>query len=290
MTSTSSKTVRTTGKAVLAQAKQKSHSPGVEWLARFGFIVRGLIYVVIGLLAVQMALGSGGSATSPTGAIAFIGQQPFGNVLLAITAVGLAGYSLWGFIRGIFDPLGRGSDMKGLFDRGGFIFSGISYAALMIPPALAVLNMPSNSASGSAPGVPSSLMAGPMGKWIVIAFGLFWVGAGIGQLAAAYTAHFTRDLNTRKMSAQELKTATRIGQAGYSARGIVFVLIGLITLQAVFASGSKQVPGFETALATLQQAPYGGLLLGVVAVGLILFGTYSILGAKWAQTGPDRSG
>ena len=137
-------------------------------------------------------------------------------------AVGLAGYALWGFVRAILDPLGRGTDTKGLIDRAGFLFSGISYAALMIPTVQALLNKPSGSAQGSSSGVPASLMTGPWGKWLVIAFGIFWIAAGAGQLVAAYTAHFLRDLKTGTMSAQEVKTATWLGQTGLRrARGRV---------------------------------------------------------------------
>ena len=149
MTHTTSKSAQQAGKAALSTAKHKAASPWVQRLERFGFLTRGLIYVVIGLLALQLAIGAGGATASPTSAIALIGRQPFGKVLLAVIAVGLAGYSLWGFVRAIFDPLGRGTDTKGLIDRAGFLFSGISYAALLIPTVLALLGKPSGSAQGS---------------------------------------------------------------------------------------------------------------------------------------------
>ena len=128
-------------------------------------------------------------------------------------------------------------------------------------------------------------MAGPWGKWLVIALGIFWIAAGAGQLASAYQARFTRDLRMSTMSAQEIKTATWVGRAGFGARGILFVLIGLITLQTVFAVGAKQAQGFDGALAALAHAPYGEILLGAVAIGLILFGVYSALCAKWNKIG-----
>ena len=283
-----SKPVKQAGKAVLAEAKHNATSPLVQWLERFGFLIRGLIYIVIGLLALQLAVGAGGATTSPTSAIALLGRQPFGKLFLAVIAVGLAGYALWGFVRAILDPLGRGTDAKGLMDRAGFIFSGISYAVLLIPTVQALMNKPGGSSQGSSAGVPATLMAGPWGKWLVIAFGLFWIAAGFGQLAAAYTAHFMRDLNKNTMSTEEVKTAIWLGKIGYTARGIVFALIGLITLQTVFTAGAKKVPGFDAALATLAHAPYGGVLLGAVAIGLTLFGIYSALCAKWIHIGARR--
>ena len=191
----------------------------------------------------------------------------------------------WGFVRAILDPLGRGTDAKGLIDRAGFFVSGISYAGLLIPTVLALLNKPGGSAQGSGTGVPATLTTGPWGKWLVIAFGLVWIVVGVAQLVIAYTAHFMRDLKTGTMSAQEVKTATWLGKIGYAARGIVVVLIGLIILQTVFAVGVKQAQGFDGALAALAHAPYGEILLGAVAIGLILFGAYSAMCAKWNKIG-----
>jgi Domain of Unknown Function (DUF1206) len=287
MNPTNSKSAQQAGKAVLVKAKRNANSPFIKWLERFGFMVRGLIYFVIGLLALELAIGTGGATTSPTSAIEVIGHQPLGKLLLVLIAVGLAGYALWGVIRAILDPLGRGSDAKGLFDRAGFLFSGISYAVLLIPTVQALLNKPSGSA-GSTNGVPKTLMTGPWGKYLVIAFGIFWIITGAGQLGAAYTAHFLRDLKTATMSAQEVKTATWLGKSGYAARGIVFVLIGLGILQTALAVGARQAQGFDGALAALAHAPYGGILLAAVAIGLILFGIYSAMCAKWTKIGTRR--
>jgi hypothetical protein len=288
MTHTTSKSAQQAGKAVLATAKHRSANLWVQRLERFGFLIRGLIYIVIGLLALELAVGAGGAATNPTSAIALIGHQPFGKLLLAVIAVGLAGYALWGFVRAIFDPLGRGTDTKGWIDRAGFLFSGISYAGLLVPTVLALLNMPGGSAQGNTAGLPAAWMTGPSGKGLVIAFGLFWILAGVGQLAAASSAHFMRDLKTSTMSAQEIKTMTWLGKIGYAARGIVFVLIGVIILQTAFAVGVRQGQGFDGALAALAHAPYGGILLGAVATGLILFGAFSALCAKWNKIGTRR--
>jgi hypothetical protein len=288
MSQTTAKSARLVGKAIIAKAKHKAASPWVQWLERFGFLIRGLIYIVIGLLALLLAAGAGGATTNPTSAIALIGRQPFGKLFLAVIVVGLAGYALWGFVRAILDPLGRGTDTKGVIDRVGYFFSGISYAGLLVPTVLALLNKPGGSTQGSATGVPMTLMTGPWGSWLVIAFGLVWIVVGVGQLAVAYTAHFLRDLETSKMNAQEVKIATWLGKIGYAARGMVVVLIGLIILQTVFAVGVRQAQGFDGALAALAHAPYGEVLLGAVAIGLVLFGAYSAMCAKWNKIGARR--
>jgi hypothetical protein len=289
MATTSSNATKQAGKAVVHEARHAATNPWFERLERLGYVVRGLIYVIIGVLALQLALGAGGATATPTSAIALIGRQPQGKLLLVVIAAGLAGYSLWGFVRAILDPLGRGTDAKGLLDRAGFLLSGVSYGILLLATVQTLLNKPSSSAAGGTAGVPASLMSGPMGKWLIIAFGLFWIAAGAGQVMTAYVAHFTRDLKTSTMSAQEIKTATWLGRIGFAARGIVFALIGVIILQTAFAVGAKQASGFDGALAALAHAPYGEVLLGAVAVGLILFGAYSALCAKWNKIGAQRA-
>src|SRR5512146_2144545 len=221
MSQTTVKSAQRVGKVALAKAKHNAASPWVQRLERFGFLIRGVIYIVIGLLALLLAIGAGGATTNPTSAIALIGRQPFGKLFLFVIAVGLAGYALWGFVRAILDPLGRGTDAKGVIDRFSFLISGISYAGLLIPTVLALLNRPGGQAQGGATGVPVTWMTGPWGKWLVIAFGLVWIFVGAAQLMVAYTARFMRDLKTGKMNAQEVKTSKWLGKIGYAARGIV---------------------------------------------------------------------
>jgi hypothetical protein len=285
VTTTASNAAKRFKNSVERQAKHAAANPWFERLERFGFVVRGLIYIIIGVLALQLAAGAGGAATNPTSAIALIGRQPQGQLLLALVAAGLAGYSLWGFVRAILDPLGRGSDAKGLLVRAGFLFSGVSYGLLLIPTVLTLLDKPAATATGGATGVPTSLTSGPLGKWLIVGFGLFWVALGASQVAAAYRAHFTRDLKTVTMSAKEVRLATWLGRIGFAARGVVFGLVGVIILQTVFAPGAKQPPGFDGALTALVRAPYGQALLAAVAIGLILFGVYSALCAKWNKIG-----
>ena len=289
MTTTPVTSGKQAGKAIVHKAKDAAAKPWVERLERFGFVTRGLIYATIGVLALELAAGAGGATTSPTSAIALIGRQPSGKVLLAIIAVGLVGYSLWGFVRAILDPLGRGTDAKGLVDRAGFLFSGLANGALLIPTVLALTNQPAGSAQGGTAGVPATLMTGPYGKWLVLAIGLFWIVTGAAQVYVAYTARFTRDLKTGTMSAQEIKSATWLGKIGIAARGAVFALIGVIIFQTVFATGVNQPQGFDGALAALAHAPYGEVLLGAVAIGLIMFGAYSALCAKWNRISARRS-
>src|SRR5690349_10027890 len=107
-------------------------SPIMETLMRLGYIVRGLVYGIIGLLAFQVVAGMGGSFDDPQGAIVALGKTPLGGIVLYAILFGLVGYALWGFIRAIADPLHKGSDAKGIALRIGYAVSGVSYLLLAL--------------------------------------------------------------------------------------------------------------------------------------------------------------
>src|SRR3981081_1056435 len=113
--------------------KRAAVNPKLEILERLGYVVRGALYATIGILALRIVLGvAGGAATDLTGALGFLISNPFGKLVLIVAVIGLGAYSLWGFIRAIFDPLHRGSDKSGYLARLGFVSSAVSYAALAL--------------------------------------------------------------------------------------------------------------------------------------------------------------
>lgn len=266
------------------QAKHATSNPWVESVERLGYLVRGLLYFIIGVLALQLALGAGGATADQTGAIAMIGSQPMGKALLIVTTVGLAGYSFWGFVRAFGDPLRRGTSLKGIVERIGFLISGLSYGILVIPTADFVLNRPVGGASAGKPAdLTAQLLSQPNGRWLVFAFALFWGAAAVGQFYSAYTAHFARDFQTSTMSKEEFKLSKEIGRLGYAARGVVFGLSGWFIFESALTLDPRRAVGFDGVLLKLAQAPYGPLVLAVVAFGLVAFGVFSALCAKWIK-------
>lgn len=278
---------RTTRKAKEAgrQLNHAAANPWVERLARFGYLVRGLVYATIGVLALQLAVGAGGQATTQSGAIAMLGSQPFGKSLLILIVIGLVSYALWGFVRAIFDPLQRGHDSMGIVARIGFAFSGLSYGVLAIPPLQSLMNQGSRQSAADSADIAVVLFGLPFGKWLGIGLGLFWMAVGLGQLYVAYQQDFKKDFQFNKMRPAERRWAIRLGQMGYAARGIVFAVIGVLVLQAAWTHNPSQAQGFDSALLKLAQVPYGTLLLAGVALGLIAFGVFSVFCARWIKVG-----
>jgi hypothetical protein len=267
-------------------ARQAARSPWIERIMRLGFFVRGLVYGLVGLLAIQVALGArGGKITEQQGAIAAIGAQPFGRVLLILILVGLAGYALWGIIRAWLDPLHKGSDAKGIVYRIGYLASAVSYGALMIPTWNAIQHKAGAAQSGgtsnSTQRTVGSLLTKSWGPWVVGLVGLVILGSGIGQIATGLKAKFEMTFDPYKLSPDQRKWATRLGRIGYVARGIVFSIMGILLIQAARLSDPMKARGIDGALLELARQPYGTLLLAIVAAGLIAFGAYSMLGAFW---------
>jgi hypothetical protein len=224
MATINSGSIKRAGNQAEHQAIRAASGGWVEGLERWGYVARGLLYLIVGGLALQLALGAGGKTADPVGALRYMAQQPYGKVLLVAMVLGLAGYSLWGFVRAFLDPLGKGAGAKGLVARVGYLISALSYGVLIIPAVQLLMGRAAGQQAGSPRGLTAQLMSKPYGIGLVYLFGLFWIVAGAGQLITAYQVSFMRELRTRKMSATERYWAKVIGRVGCTApRGGLFV-------------------------------------------------------------------
>jgi hypothetical protein len=271
---------RAAGRAADAAAEH----PLTGHLMRFGYIVRGLIYLLPGALALQLALGTHGEggAITPTGALAMIGDQPLGRLLLIPVAAGLAGYSLWGVVRAILDPLRRGNSAKGIGKRLGYALSALAFAGLFAATLRFIV--------GSMSHIPedrdwtAELLAHPAGAWIIGIIGLCWIaGAGIGEIVLGWTGNFEKDLRKERMTSTERWWAVRLGRVGITARAVVFTIIGILIVAAALHINPQESSGMDAALLELSNQPFGRVLLASVALGLITFGTFSIMCARWMR-------
>jgi hypothetical protein len=253
----------------------------METLTRLGYVVRGLIYITIGLLALNVVLGKGGSLATPQAAIAAIGKQPAGMILLLVVLVGIIAYTLWGVIRAVFDPLGKGHDAKGILARFGFLVSAFGYAILIWPTYGYIIGKSQTASGSQTQKFIGTIMAMPWGRWAIGILGLGVLAGGLYQVYLGMKADFDRQFQTYAMNREEVKMATDVGRFGTSARGVVFALIGFLIVLAAYQANPSQPIGMDTALATLMHQPYGVWLLGVIAVGLVAFGLYSAMCGFW---------
>ncbi len=266
-------------------AQQAGHEarPWVERLARLGYGAKGVVYLLVGGLAILAALGRGGKKTSAAGALATIAGQPLGKLLLAVLALGLAGYALWCLVQGSLDPEHKGTDAKGLAKRLGYVLSGLAYAGLALAAVRILRGGAGAGKSGSTQDWTARLLAQPLGQWLVAAVGAVIIAVGLNTLYIASKGTFRDKLKLAQMSAAEQTWATRMGKIGLMARAVVSGLIGWFLIRAALFADPNQARGLDGALKVLAQQSHGRWLLGAVAVGLAAYGVYSFVEARYRR-------
>jgi hypothetical protein len=259
-------------------------SPWIEGLGRFGYAAKGVVYLIVGGLAVQAALGEGGQVTDQKGAISKIAEAPFGASLLVVMAIGLLGYALWQLVRAALDTEHKGTDGKGLLGRAVYAGVAVVYAGLAF--STLKLAMGTSSGQGStekAQGWTAWLMNQPLGEWLVGLVGAAVVVNGLYQFYRAFKSNLTEDLNLTDVGAEHRDWVTRIGRAGYAARGVAFVMIGGFLIGAAMHHNPSEAQGLDGTLATLASQPFGPYLLGLVALGLAAYGVFALVEARYRR-------
>ena len=262
------------------QGEKVARTPGFEWLSRAGFVARAAIYLIIGVLALELAVGVGGKATSQQGALQTLARQPFGKVLLVLVAVGLAGYAAWRLTRAALGHGPEGSD-SGL-DRIAALGSGIVYAGLCVI-AVQVLLGATGSSAAQTHDATADVLGWPAGTWLVGIAGAVLVGIGLYQGYRALSRDFLEDAKVEQMSRRVKDAYAFVGVFGYLARMLVFALVGAFLIQAAVDYDARKAIGLDGALAKVANQSYGHVALGVVAAGLIAFGLYSLADARYRR-------
>jgi hypothetical protein len=264
--------------------KSSSKKPVPSWvegLARFGYAAKGAVYLLIGGLAVLAAFDAGGRATDTRGAFQAIYAGPFGMVLLGVVAIGLAAYAIWRVTQAIVDAEGKGSDLKGISIRIGYACSGLLHAGLAFSAVRLMFGEKERSSEQAHQSRAAQIMNLPFGPLLVGLGGAGFIGFGLYQIYKSYKAKFRKRLDVGAMSKREDKWATRLGQIGLAARGVVFGIIGYFLIYSALRYDPKEVRGVGGALQSLAEQPFGKALLGIVAAGLAIYGLYMLAEAKY---------
>jgi hypothetical protein len=263
----------------------RAAAPWLERFARVGYVAKGVVYIVIGILAARAAFGAGGRTTGSRGAMETIVDQPFGRVMLAVIAVGLLGYAIWQLIAAAADTERKGSEPKGLALRAGQAGRALIYASLALSAVRLTMGERGGDGGGdaAAEGWTARLMAVPFGRWLVGLVGVGIIGYGFYQLYRAYRAKVRKHLDLSRAGATEAEWIVRLGRFGIGARGIVFGIIGWFLVRAAMEYDPQRASGLGGALATLERQQYGPWLLGIVALGLVAYGLYQLANARYRR-------
>jgi hypothetical protein len=263
-----------------SSAQHASNSSAMEGLARFGLAARAFVYVVIGWLAVQIALGHGHQQANQRGAVAAVAQHSFGKVLLWVLAVGFAAYALWRLSEAAF---GTAAEGRKTGPRLQSLVRGLIYAGLCVSTVSFLTGKSRQGQAQQQETTTAKLMKHTAGRWLVGLIGLVVVVVGIAMIVEGAKKKFEKQLRMNELHSATRTTVVRLGMIGTIARGVVFAIAGLLTVDAAVTFNASKSTGLDGALRTLADRPYGPWLLGVLALGLIAFGIYGFAAARWAK-------
>lgn len=260
----------------------------LTWLARAGYLTRGIVYLIVGWMAVQAAIAGGeaGKTTGTRGALLEVLEEPFGKFMVGLLVIGLVGYALWRFVGAVTDADHHGKDAKGIAVRIGLFVSAVTHTLLAIF-AIGLITGSGSGGSGGGGDWTAELLGTGWGKWVVGLVGLAVIGAGLAQGYKAVKGKYKKRLSIDR---QKLRWVSPVCIFGLISRGVVFVIIGVFFILSALHLNPGKAKGMKGALIALRGEPYGGVLFIVVAFGLIAFAVYSMVQARYRRIGSPNLG
>jgi len=261
------------------RARRATGSPAAHALARAGLTARGIIYVLIGWVAVLVALGHGTHEADQQGALQLLAGKPYGSVSLWLLGIGFAAYALWRLSEAAYGVPGTGNGagprLKSLARA--VVYAGLAYLTFE------VLSGRRGSQARQQQDVTARAMQHPGGRWLVGIIGLAIVLIGLVMISEGLRRKFMKYLRTSQMGPRTRRAVRILGTVGTVARGLVVALAGILVIDAAMTHSPAKSRGIDQALLTLRNEPFGPVLLGLAALGLIVFGVYGLCEARWRR-------
>jgi hypothetical protein len=276
-----------------AEQEARAGSGWYAWLARTGLVAKGISFGIVGVLAIEVATGHGGKATSRQGALQTLSHSGFGKVLLAVLALGFAAYAAWRFVQAFAEKDEEGGEKgeaKKWGKRAGYIGRGLIYVGLTASTVTILASSRQQpSQNQRAHSTTATVLAWPGGRWLVGAIAIAIIGAGVWNLYRGIARKFEDKWRTVQMSETERTWGARAGVVGHVARFVVFGLIGVFVTKAAIDFNPKDAIGLDGALQKLGQSGYAPYLLGLTAFGLVCYGIYCLVDARYRDVSVDGS-
>jgi hypothetical protein len=260
-----------------AEARRAARGPAAKVLARAGLTARGIIYLLIGLVAILVAVGRSGKEADQAGALKLLAGQPFGLFALWLLGLGFAAYALWRLSEAAFGVTGEGYGAGPRLKSAARAVIYIGFAVLTFD----IIAGTGGSQAHREQDWSAKAMHQPGGRWLVGIIGLAVVIAGIVLIIEGVRAKFMRLLETSRMSMKTRVVVKRLGMVGTTARGAIFALAGALVVEAAINYQPSKARGLDKALLTLRNQPFGEALVIIAGLGLIIFGIYALCEARW---------
>lgn len=255
-----------------------------ERLARAGFWAKGIVYILLGGLALSSVIFGGVGEDSPEDALSTLLGAPLGRVVLAVIAVGLLGYVLWRLAQSVLNADNHDKDALGIATRLGQCFSACANGVLAFTAAGLAFNGSGGGGDGSGQrSIIAMIMSQPFGQWMIGAIGLIFIGAGIGQVYRGVVKDYEGRV---AIPARHKGLLDPIAQYGLMARGALFIVIGGLILYAAITVSTEDAGGLRDALDWLRSQPYGAVFYAIAAAGLAAYGGYAIIQALYRRMEP----
>ena len=260
-------------------AHRASDSPAAHVLARAGLTARGVIYLLVGWVALLVALGRSAREADQAGALQLLAGKPYGLVSLWLLAIGFAAYALWRLGEAAFgvtgEPPGAGPRLISLGRA--VVYAGFAYLTFT------VISGTQHSQSRQQQDVTATVMQHTYGRWLVGIVGVAVVIIGLVLVSQGARRKFMKYLRTAQMSARTRRIVGLLGTIGTIARGLIFALAGVLVIDAAVTHRAAESGGIDKALLTLRNQPFGEFLMILAALALAVFGVYGLCEARWRK-------
>jgi hypothetical protein len=273
MTDAAKKTAKKTAKKAAAKADDLHENTWFERAARAGFAVNGLLHVLIGVLAISVALGAGADDADPGGALRAVAQTPGGIVLIWVLAAGLAALSLWMLLEAVLAHLLKSEWKQGLT----VLAKAVAYGALAVPAVTIGLGGRVDTDSDVRE-ISAFLVQSPLGIVVLIAAGAVVVAIGVFFIVKGVRATFLDDIHTPRGDLG--KAVIVLGTVGYIVKGIALLAVGVLVVVTAVTVDPSSAGGLDEAFRSVAELPFGAIMLVLVALGLIVYGLYCFVRAR----------
>ena len=253
-----------------------------------GYIAKGVVYFMVGLLTVQTTIGLGGQTSNATDALQEIIYRPFGRILLIAIMVGLIAHAAWRILQGVVDPENRGSSAGVKLFRLIDFLTGCLYLSMSFA-AWQILRGFSTQDGGQKTEVwVGRILDLPYGTWLVLICAIAILIGGLYQFYSAWNARFDHSFDQSSMSKKERTVLRSLGRVGISAWGVVYFMVAYLFYNASVTYDAEAAGGLSQALATLRDQPFGQWVLGITSAGLLIYGIYLLVLSYYHRVGNGK--
>ncbi len=275
-----------TAGSAMGAAQQAGDSDGLEHLARVGLIAYGVVHLLVAWLALQLAWGSGGESADQSGAMATLAESSLGKPLLWVVAIGLVALAVWQAAEVLRWRRGWSASgktrTKAVKKSGKAIVKAVIYAALAVL-AIRYATGGGQSSSQQQQQQTAGVFDWPAGRWLVGAAGLVLIGVGAYHVYKGVTKRFLKEIDTSGASPTATRLVTRLGQVGFPGKGIALAGVGALLVYAAATFDPSKARGLDGAMRSILDLPFGQILLTLVALGILAFGAYLFVRARYPE-------